>query len=258
MAFGFICGASSRPSAATRPSDWCGSRTSLRCSSADLLRPQYVTQAHEVPTTGPVSVRRRPFPPRRPGRGASYLPPGSPENTSSAADVAPPAPAHRRRARCRECRRTDSRARRPPRRRSLRGGPGRPRPSRGRVRFARREPIHRTPPRHGPAAGPAAGPASAPAAAAAPTIGARVPGPSARPGAERRRGGRRARRAEVDPDPRPGLRTRPAARSDLNRHRQRAAGRGGEGTRPLAAPLPRRRGVWLRDGSGLGSAASSG
>src|SRR6516164_514864 len=61
--------------------------------------------------------------------------------------------------------------------------------------------------------------------------------PRARPDAGR--GGRRARRAEVDPDPRPGQHPRPAARADPPaRDRQGAPGRRGEGTRAVAAPLP--------------------
>ena len=53
------------------------------------------------------------------------------------------------------------------------------------------------------------------------------------------RGGGRARRAEVDPDPRPGQHPRPAARADpAAGHRQGAPGRRGEGTRPVAAFLP--------------------
>ena len=61
--------------------------------------------------------------------------------------------------------------------------------------------------------------------------------PRARP--DPGRGGRRARRAEVDPDPRPGQHPRPAARADPPAgDRQGAPGRRGEGARPVAAALP--------------------
>ena len=61
----------------------------------------------------------------------------------------------------------------------------------------------------------------------------------ARPGPVPGRGGRRARSAEVDPDPRHRQHPRPAPRPDpAAGHRQGAAGRGGEGARPVAALLP--------------------
>ncbi len=61
----------------------------------------------------------------------------------------------------------------------------------------------------------------------------------ARPRPAARRGGRRARRPQVDPHPRRRQHQGPAARPDpAPRHRQGTAGRGGEGARPVAAPVP--------------------
>ena len=65
------------------------------------------------------------------------------------------------------------------------------------------------------------------------------PMPQARPRPAARRRGRRARRAQVDPHPRRGQHPRPAARPDpAAGHRQGTPRRGGEGTRPVAAPVP--------------------
>ena len=65
------------------------------------------------------------------------------------------------------------------------------------------------------------------------------PAAAARPGPAARRGGRRARRAQVDTHPGRGQHQGPAARPDpAASHRQGTARRGGEGTRPVAAPLP--------------------
>ena len=74
---------------------------------------------------------------------------------------------------------------------------------------------------------------------AAPHVSEHRADAQARPGPPPRRGGGRARRAQVDPHPRPGQHPRPAARPDpAAGHRQGAPGRGGEGARPVAAPLP--------------------